>query len=81
MITTFSSREFNRDVTKAKKATQHGPVFITTHGQVAHVLLSIDEFQRLSSKGKSIADTLAMPCTENIEFEAPRSDFAGKKIR
>lgn len=75
MITTFSSREFKRDVTKAKKATQHGPVFITSRGQVAHVLLSIEEFQHLTSKGKSIADAFAMSCSENIEFEVPRLDI------
>ncbi|HAF87834.1 MAG: hypothetical protein CMF38_02095 [Legionellaceae bacterium] len=40
-ITTFSSREFNQDVSKIKKATTQGPVFITDRGHLAHVLLSI----------------------------------------
>ncbi len=42
-ITTRSSREFNRDVSKAKKATVNGPVFITDRGRPAHVLLTMDE--------------------------------------
>ena len=39
-ITTLSSRELNQDVTRAKKATKAGPVFITDRGKPAHVLLS-----------------------------------------
>ncbi|MCV5260926.1 type II toxin-antitoxin system Phd/YefM family antitoxin, partial [Escherichia coli] len=38
-ITTLSSRELNQDVTRAKKATCNGPVFITDRGRAAHVLL------------------------------------------
>ena len=47
-VTTFSSREFNQYVSEAKKAAESGPVFITDRGKPAHVLLSIDEYRRLS---------------------------------
>ena len=33
-ITTLSSRELNQDVTRAKKATKSGPVFITDRGKI-----------------------------------------------
>lgn len=72
MITTFSSRELNQDVTRAKKATQNGPVFITDRGKPAHVLLSIEEYQRLTQQHRNIADSLAMPEMADIEFEPPR---------
>ncbi|MBU4610838.1 type II toxin-antitoxin system VapC family toxin [Achromobacter sp. GG226] len=36
-ITTLSGRELNQDVTRAKKATKDGPVFITDRGKPAHV--------------------------------------------
>lgn len=36
-ITTLSSRELNQDVTRAKKATCNGPVFITDRGKTTHV--------------------------------------------
>src|SRR2546430_4851867 len=36
-ITTFSSREFNQDPGRAKKAARKGPVFITDRGHPAHV--------------------------------------------
>ncbi|USZ48821.1 type II toxin-antitoxin system Phd/YefM family antitoxin [Halomonas sp. DN3] len=72
-ITTLSSRELNQDVTRAKKAAKSGPVFITDRGKPAHVLLSIEEYQRLIRQRRNIADSLAMPdVSEDIEFEPPR---------
>lgn len=71
-ITTLSSRELNQDVTRAKKATKSGPVFITDRGKPSHVLLSIEEYQRLTKQRRSIADALAMPGIENIEFDPQR---------
>jgi prevent-host-death family protein len=71
-ITTLSSRELNQDVTRAKKAAKYGPVFITDRGKPAHVLLSIEEYQKLTKQRRSIVDSLAMPGIENIEFEPPR---------
>lgn len=35
-ITTLSSREFNRDTSRAKKACLGGPVIITDRGLPAH---------------------------------------------
>ena len=50
-IITLSSREFNQDTSRAKKAASKGPVFITDRGKPAHVLLSIQEYQCLSGQG------------------------------
>lgn len=71
-ITTLSSRELNQDVTRAKKATKNGPVFITDRGKPAHVLLSFDDYQRLTKQRRNIADALAMPGVADIEFEPAR---------
>ena len=68
----FSSREFNQDVTRAKKATQTGPVFITDRGRPAHVLLSIEEYRRLTKDQPNLVELLAMPEVADIEFEPPR---------
>ncbi|EDJ9088389.1 type II toxin-antitoxin system Phd/YefM family antitoxin [Salmonella enterica subsp. enterica] len=68
-VTTLSSRELNQDVTRAKKATCNGPVFITSRGKAAHVLLSIEEYQRLTKQRRSIVDALAMPEAADIDFE------------
>jgi prevent-host-death family protein len=71
-VTTLSSREFNQDVGRAKKAAKHGPVFITDRGEPANVLLSIEEYRRITGTRQKIADLLAMPGAENIELEIPR---------
>lgn len=71
-ISTFSSREFNQDVSKIKKATAQGPVFITDRGHPAHVLLSIEDYLELTKTKETIVDLLAMPDSANIQFEAPK---------
>jgi prevent-host-death family protein len=71
-ITTFSSREFNQDTGRAKRAASKGPVFITDRGRPAHVLLSIDQYQKITGEPKSLADLLAMPEAAEIEFNPPR---------
>lgn len=73
-ITTLSSREFNQDAGRAKRAASKGPVFITDRGRPAHVLLSIKEYQKITNKRESILDLLAMPEAAEIEFEFPRLD-------
>ena len=79
-ITTLSSREFNQDASRAKKAAKEGPVFITDRGRLAHVLLTIEEYQRLSGSSASIINMLAMPEEADIEFEAPRAQGFTKPV-
>jgi prevent-host-death family protein len=70
-ITTVSSREFQQNASQAQRAAKNGPVFITSRGKPAHVLLSIDEYRRITGKGQNIADLLYMPGAEDIELELP----------
>lgn len=69
-ITTLSSREFNQRTSEAKKAANNGPVFITDRGRPAHVLMTFEEYQRLTKQRRNIVDSLAMP--GNAEIEPPR---------
>lgn len=71
-ITTFSSRSFNQDTSGAKRAAREGPVYITDRGRPAHVLLTIEDYQKLTGGNASIVDLLAMPSIDDIEFEPPR---------
>ena len=70
--TTLSSREFNQDTGKAKKAAKRGPVFITDRGRPSYVLLSIEDYQNITGHQASIVELLAMPGADQIDFEAPR---------
>jgi prevent-host-death family protein len=71
-ITTVSSREFNQDTSRAKKASSKGPVFITDRGKPAHVLLSMEEYQRISGRRRNIVDALSMPGLADSELDAPK---------
>jgi prevent-host-death family protein len=57
-ITKLSSREFNQDTSRAKKAAKKGPVFITDRGRPSHVLLTVEEYDRIAGQQKSMADML-----------------------
>jgi prevent-host-death family protein len=71
-ITTISSREFDQDTSRAMNASASGPVFITDRGKPAYVLLSIEEYRRVSGQRRNIMDALAMPGLADIEFDPPR---------
>jgi prevent-host-death family protein len=70
---TMSSREFNQDVGRAKRAAETGPVIITDRGKPAHVLMSIAEYRRLTGGGATLAEALA-------QGDAPDFDFAPPKL-
>jgi prevent-host-death family protein len=73
-IHTFSSRDFTRDVSAAKRAAVDGPVFITDRGRPAFALLKIDDYYRMA--GKSAPSLLqvmdGIPCGEGIDFDPPK---------
>jgi prevent-host-death family protein len=71
-ITTLSSRQFNQDASKAKKAAKEGPVFITDRGRPAHVLLTFGEYKKITGGRTKIADLLAMPGIEDVELAIPQ---------
>lgn len=78
-MTVMSSREFNQDTGKAKKAAEGGPVFITDRGRPGHVLLSIDDYRRLTSGKKTVAELLAIPSGEDVDFDPPKLGNIGLK--
>lgn len=68
-VTTLSSRQFNQDTGKAKKAAAAGPVFITDRGRPAHVLMTFDQYRKLTGRRRSIAELLAMPGTDDTDLD------------
>lgn len=68
-----SAREFNKDVSAAKRAAIKGPVVITDRGKPSHVLLSIQEYRRLLADERSIVEWLR--ADDNIDFEPARLDL------
>lgn len=71
-VTTLTSREFNQDASGAKKAARRGPVFITDRGRPAHVLLTIEDYQRLAGGNMNLAEALAQREGTDFAFDPPR---------
>lgn len=68
----MTSREFNQDVSEAKRSADDSPIVITDRGEPKYVLMTYAEYVRLSNNGKSILELLAMPGGEDIEFDPPK---------
>ncbi len=69
---TMTSRDFNQDVSRAKRVAEAGPVVITDRGEPAYVLLTYERYQRLLGKQPSVRVRLAQSTGRDVEFEAPR---------
>ncbi|NUR99600.1 MAG: type II toxin-antitoxin system Phd/YefM family antitoxin [Kribbellaceae bacterium] len=65
-MTAMSARDFNRDVSAAKRAADEGPVVITDRGEPAYVLLSFADYNGLRDR-RSLADVLRMD--EDVDFD------------
>ncbi len=68
-----SAREFNKDVSAAKRAAVHAPVIITDRGRPSHVLLSIADYRRLLADERSIVDWLSVD--DGVDLEPGRLDL------
>ena len=68
----FSSREFNQDVSNAKRAARLEPVFVTDRGKPTHVLMSIQAFRQLAGQTETMVDLLAMPGPAEMDLDAAR---------
>ena len=79
-MSTLTSRELNHDVSSAKKAAQNGPVIITDRGRPSHVLMTYDEFKRLSGKRRSLVEALSMPGLSEIDFSPERVDIVSRTV-
>lgn len=72
VITSVSSREFNQDTGRAKRAARRGPVVITDRGRPSHVLLTFEEYNRLASRGLTVIDLLGVPAgIEDVDLDMP----------
>ena len=73
---TITSREFNQDVSGAKRDAKASPVFITDRGEPSHVLLSIEQYRELIHDDDMLADAferLSAVSGGSIDFEPVRT--------
>jgi prevent-host-death family protein len=64
-----TSREFNQDVSQAKRFARSEPVFVTDRGRPTHVLMSIESFRDLTGQTETLVDLLAMPDAAPIDLD------------
>jgi prevent-host-death family protein len=74
-VAEVSAREFNKDVSAAKRAASKGPVIITDRGKPSHVLLSIADYRRLLADERSIVDWLSTDDAIDLEIDRVELDL------
>lgn len=79
-VTTFTCRAFNRQLSQAKKATEQGVVYISDRGKPAHLLMTYEEYRKLSGDSRNLLDALVMPGVEEIDFDAPRATINSRDV-
>ncbi len=55
-------------------------MIITDRGRPSHVLMTYDEFERLSGKRRNLVDALSMPGLSSIEFDTPRAVISVREV-
>jgi prevent-host-death family protein len=70
----MTSRQFNQDTSRAKRAAEFGPVYITDRGRPAHVLLTYAEYERLLGTRRVIDLLGEPPGIEDVELLLPTTD-------
>ena len=82
LITTLTGREFNQDTARAKRAARAGPVIITDRGRPAHVLLTIEEYERINGSGPPRTALYAFAGSgvpdHDFAFDPPRREVPGE---
>jgi prevent-host-death family protein len=70
---TFTSREFNREPGRIKRAAAEGPVVITERGKPIMAVLPYGAYERLTGTPPgTILDALSMEGVGEIEIDFPR---------
>lgn len=72
----ITSRDFNQDVSAAKRAARIEPVFVTDRGRATHVLMSVEAYRKITGQAETIVDLLAIAAPVAVDPRQTRSDEA-----
>ena len=72
----FTSREFNQDISQAKRVARSEPVFVTDRGRATHVLMSVEAYRKITGQAETIVDLLAIAAPVTVDPRQTRSDEA-----
>jgi prevent-host-death family protein len=77
----MSMRQHSQDSSGAVRVASKEPVFLTNRGKTTHVLMSIEEYEKLNGRPKSILDTLRQPGGPEYDFEFEPPKLGAELIR
>ncbi|MEP1521284.1 type II toxin-antitoxin system Phd/YefM family antitoxin [Ascidiaceihabitans sp.] len=80
MTNTISSHEFNQDPNRAIGDARNGPVFITDRGKPSHVLMSYDEYARITSVCSNIVEALSMKGLSEVDFDPEKAPIKARSV-
>ena len=69
----FSSREFNREPGRIKRAAKDGPVIITERGEPALAVISWSDYCALKRPSPALLERLSVPGLSAIALDTDRS--------
>jgi hypothetical protein len=80
----ITARDFNRDVSAAKRAAEDGPVLITNRGAPTHVLLAYGQVRPVEQRTKTIYEMLHAdwipPELNDFDWEIERDRSTGREV-
>ncbi len=77
MTITVTSRELNQNSSLVQRQAECEPVIITKRGKPSLVMLSYDEYQRITGGQQTLLDALGNHDAAFIDFEPPREPVIG----
>lgn len=75
---TMTAREFNQAVARAQRVADDQPVMITRRGEPAYVLLSIEEYDRLTPQIPSEGPRSLLDVIQPLSEDADPDDLFGE---
>ena len=80
MTAQFTAREFNQDASRVKRASKDGPVFITDRGKPAHVLMTVEAYDRLKKSQSELPLVAFMESLALEGLDLTREPDSGRDI-
>lgn len=72
MTVHLTSREFNHDLARAKRAAREAPVVISDRGKPDLVLMSVQEYRRLSDRPDGFLERIGCRDMADVDFQEDR---------
>ena len=70
----ITSRDFNQDVSQAKRAARIEPVFVTDRGKATHVLMSVEAYRKLTGRKPPVKEVDLLLALRKVEEDKFRKD-------